>query len=498
MKHTLRLAAAALAAVALAMLGTTVPTANAADPSPIIDPDAAVTLNIHKYLGQTATAGDGTVQDMTGRDWLSGVKFDVYQVADAGVGGTCPSTAWVDLTTNAGWDAAATLNGYVPPQGAVVTSFTYPDPGGHTYCLGTLTRVTTSTSDGTATFPHTGPGLFLVYENLSASTNVQKNGTGTAIDTSVLSPSAPFLVTLPMTDPVSQTSWMYDVHVYPKNQADTVTKTVTDQGTALDPAATGASHTITYTITSSISDQAQDMYRITDTLDTRLTNVNVTVKIDVPAPDGPITLDEGTDYDLTGNFVISNTAYVIPNQAWYDNHYTPEAPGIPSGQVQSKYGSLTITKKESGTSTLVPGAGFTLYKAGEDQVCTSADLTAGNVIFPERFTSDPGGTLTFTGLQLSNFYDGFPAGMSPWNRYCLVETTAPTGYNLLAEPILITIDTAGDVQALDVPNQKKNLGNALPLTGGQGVAVLSIGGALLVGAGLGYYLVFLRRHRNAQ
>ncbi len=43
-----------------------------------------------------------------------------------------------------------------------------------------------------------------------------------------MTPAAPFLVSVPLTDPDNQDNWIYDVHVYPKNSIAGAEKTVTD------------------------------------------------------------------------------------------------------------------------------------------------------------------------------------------------------------------------------------------------------------------------------
>ena len=103
--------------------------------------------------------------------------------------------------------------------------------GGVTYQLTKVDTITTDTN-GIATFTkERGIGLYFVKENLATSTSVTVVGSGEAVNTSSITPSAPFFVTLPMTNPTDLNSWMYDVRVYPKNQTDSITKTVKDKTT---------------------------------------------------------------------------------------------------------------------------------------------------------------------------------------------------------------------------------------------------------------------------
>lgn len=52
--------------------------------------------------------------------------------------------------------------------------------------------------------------------------------------------------------------------------------------------------------------------------------------------------------------------------------------------------------------------------------------------------------------------------------------------------------------AQKIVNQADNLGNRLPLTGGNGIGMLTLLGVGLVGGGSGYYVVSSRRRRQAE
>lgn len=573
MKHTsLRLAAAAATATAIALLTIGAPPAmGAPNPTPtgpasLVDPAAGVQLDIHKFLGiatDPALPNNGTQQTVGDATHipLAGVKFDVYQVFYNAGSGMAGRTNPVDLTTNAGWTAAAAVTGHILTQ-AEITAGQFVI-GATTYYLGTQagSPVTTGT-DGTASFNKSaGAGLYLVNENLPASgTSIQQcptPSTCTAVATSQVSASYPFFVTLPMTNPDTLNTWMYQVHAYPKNQQDTATKTVADQGTqTLEGPGKGGSHDITFTIITSITDgmtvAQMNKYIITDTLDPRLGAPVVTVSID--ADGDPLTTGDRTallpaDYAVTGNVVITlttagitklvaantadaaatvvttitapvltegtgtitNQAYVMPNQAWFDanpgNVGTPTnaTPADPGGVATlTKYGDLRITKAAvpAAAAALLVGAEFAVYLDATPLTgCTATDVTTTglNPVIATA-TTDATATATIMGLQTSDFYNGAP--QAALQQYCLVETKAPSGYNLNPEAIQFTIlygtatPSVPAFQALTVNNEKANLGNNLPLTGGDGVTALSIGGLLLVVGGLAYYLVTSRRRRH--
>lgn len=540
-----RLAAVAISALAVGSLSTTAAMADPGNPYTIggvsqenasnkalVNPSASVQLSIHKILGApTGGVANGTEQQVAGTP-LQGVVFDVYQVQG------------VDLTTNTGWAAATALQAYAISPADIANGYVTVD--GTRYTLAKQPSVTTNAT-GTATFTKpNGVGFYLVNENLAASGTVTNGTTGATVDKSTITGSKPFFVTLPMTNPGDTARWMYDVNVYPKNQSDTIAKAVEDKGTVTSENGNVGAHEVTYTLTSDITDgltgPQMARYEVRDQLDSRLTYVSTAVGIDT---DGNGSADrvlaEGTDYTLanvaeagaTGtkvvvvmtasgleklaaantanasakvvttikatvdeegtNGLIPNKASFIPNQGWADQN-----PGsdIPSPEVKSYYGDVVVTKVDTKTRATLAGADFAIYvdpTPGDGQ-CSASDV-AGTPV--RTVTSNDSGVATFTGLQASNWYNN--AEQTALLSYCLVETKAPTGYNLDAEPHYVTIDyktgTASQAPrvAVEVQDEASNLGNSLPLTGGRGVAALSTLGLVLVGGGVAYYAVSARR-----
>ena len=531
-----------------------------ADNPSLVNPDATVQLNIEKHLGATTgQPNNGTAQTVT-TPKLQGVNFDVYQVVG------------VDLTTNAGWDAAAAAEGVQP--NAAMTQVVI---GGVTY---QLTKVDTITTDatGTATFTKDrGIGLYFVKENLATSTSVTVVGSGEAVNTSSITPSAPFFVTLPMTNPTDLNSWMYDVRVYPKNQADSITKTVKDETTVT------VGKPIEYTLKSTISPvEKLGYYYIADNnayvtvsgvsvaikgatttalngcdgaggstgpcdyvywldsdaseagsqlkiafTDAGLTKLQDAKKADVTAQ--VETVISGTVASVPASGEVPNTGSFIPSSDWYFNNGGtnlppvppteppttpvtppgPDTPGIPSNEVKSYFGNITIDKKLTGGATTdsAVGATFAVYVDPTPTTeCTTADVSAPNTaLMTESITA--GNTVTFAPLRASNWANNAAltaaSDTNGWIQYCVVETKAPSGYNLNAEPFEATIDWATGTSTLTrtatvaITDEKTNLGNQLPLTGGEGIAALSIGGLALVGGGAAYYAVASRKRREA-
>lgn len=538
MKLSHRLMATSLAVVAGA--GVFAPAAHAqlaGNPAAVnpatIDATAATSLNVHKLLGNadaTLPANGTEVNNAPGKP-LSGVVFDLYQVEG------------VDLTTNAGWNAANDLakltltdadvaNGYV--TGASGTQYTLTKIGSQT------------TANGLATFANQGVKLVLVDENLAASTAVT-DADGKAVPTASITESAPFLVTLPMTDPTSRTGWDYSVDTYPKNQSDTLTKQVLDgnKGTAGQDAY-AAGQDLTYRLVSSINNNDTNgdskvtgadiaRYEVADKLPAETTFKSVTVS--VLDADGKATVLDPANYTVdnangtvtvkmtaagldviaavsgghvqtdivatvtapaTGLGEVTNTATFIPSNSWAVTH--ENNPGIPSNEVISKFGDIVIQKTASDTKAGLAGATFAVYSAGDNDTCEDADVTGTPVA--TSADSDAQGMTSIKNLQLSNWYNG--AEQTQLHNWCLVETKAPAGYQLQAKPVQFSLtvpgsvtdlsaayaDTARDDSATDntggnlnVVDTPDNILNHLPQTGGAGMGVAPLAGVgLLVGA----------------
>lgn len=382
-----RLSGAAIAVVAVAGMsgGLAAPVFAAPAPAAAVTVDAnqPAQVSIHKYLGApTGQPNDGSVQNVA-LPPLAGVVFDIYQIAVDG--------QVADLSTNAGLATYAPIAGYQPTAADVAAgTATY---NGHTI---TFTKVGSATTDNTGAAVYAGAKTAYVgVENLAASTTITNGTTGAAVQTASVTPVAPFMFTLPMTT-ADGTGWMYDVNVYPKNASDTVTKTVTDQGTVGTAADNGAVavHQLTYGITGSVTPgmtAAQiGTYVLADKFDSHLTFTGVTVKA------GDTAMVAGTDYTVWINgaqwdgtsaapagatvqvvltqagiqkavdggsvvanmtatvdgagvadaTVIPNTATLMPNQAWWASR-TGGEPYNPAEDTPGSNGGTPVTPNTS-------------------------------------------------------------------------------------------------------------------------------------------------------
>jgi len=488
----LRATGAALAAAALVVLGLSTPAVAAV----LIDPDAEGSITIHKFQTPNIPTGlpnDGTEIDGSGLTPIAGIEFTVNQV-DV-----------IDLSTNSGWEDAVDLSALFDPADAV-GSIT-----GAGYTLGAdLVEVTQA--DGTAVFDELPVGLYLVRETDFSGQ-----------DPAVVTPAAPFLISVPLTDPDDLDNWIYDVHAYPKNPVADVDKTVLDAG------AVALGDAVVWTITADIPNEDATAFRINDDLDARLDYVSTAVSLTggtpalvlgtdyslTPAaaqaggpevvvtflPDGLLKLTANPDKQViveittTANAIgeIANQALIYPNQAAIDD----PAP-LTAGGVESKWGAFTIEKLDEEGDPL-PGAVFSIFASEADALAETNPIELGG---QTTFPADASGLVTFSGLRYTDFADGedtvLADGAPAYRTYWVVEVQAPAGYELLAQPLEIVVDEVSTPVGVDlqVENVPSNAGFSLPFTGGSGamwVYALSIGGFAIA---LTLFLVLGRRRRN--
>jgi fimbrial isopeptide formation D2 family protein/LPXTG-motif cell wall-anchored protein len=312
------------------------------------------------------------------------------------------------------------------------------------------------------------------------------------------------------------------VNVYPKNAVTTATKTVNDAS------AIKLGDAVTWTITSDIPNvNPIDGYRIVDQLDSKLSYTSSTVALSnnsalVLNTDYTVVFDAASntltvDFTATGRAVlaadptakvlvtvnstvstvgeIANTALVYPNAASFT--ITPGQPNGPvvTPPVITKWGDIVLHKKDSQSSAALAGAVFSVYPTQADALAGTNAISVGGA---SSWTTDASGNLVISGLRYSNWANGATVtpGQPGYQSYWLVETKAPSGYELLAQPVETTV-TSNDpsVVTVTINNVPHNAGFQLPLTGGVGTWALTAGGILVL-AGAGLFMVTGRRKRN--
>ena len=130
-------------------------------------------------------------------------------------------------------------------------------------------------------------------------------------------------------------------------------------------------------------------------------------------------------------------------------------------------------------------------------VCSAATAKG---MTPTRtgITTTGSGAALIQDLKLSNYdYTTLkPLTSGSYTVYCLVETKAPTGYNLLAEPLAFTIDQSERPVTVGINDVVTNLGNALPQTGGTGASRIAFFGMILLTGAIALIVRHARRGEN--
>lgn len=483
---------------------------------------------------------------------LEGAKFTVTPVLfDPDGAGPAPA-APIDLTTNEGWEAAKNFlddwdgsttypadyspgtespavttnaNGVAAFPGLTKTLYIVTEtappttpPTGETYTMSSPFAVTLprSTVDGTAwnydvhVFPKNlkSTANKVVIDDRTAGTDsgTSASDTVTYVVTTSIEPG--YVVSTATTGTALTTYWVYDTfdpRLTPPAAADVVvqitkasapTSTTLQMDTDYTVEIVGQKVTVKFTqtgldklVTAKNGDASA---QVVTTFPTTLTDSNCDADVDTPQI-------ECTDI-VDG--VIQNTAYFVPNQSAVDANGTPV--GTPTNEVTSKYNNLKVLKQNSeDSSKLLTGAIFELYQINGTS-CTSTSLAAELAAAPptavkiDTETTDDTGVINWPSLKTSDQYND--TVISTNRNYCLVETTPPPGYVLPTNPYTYVRlpDPDAGVPAFEVEiTNVEESGNELPLTGGAGVAAVSILGLLLIGGGIGYYVVSTRRRRQA-
>ena len=340
----------------------------------------------------------------------------------------------------------------------------------------------------------------------------------------VTKPVDPFYLAVPMTNPTGD-GWLYEINVYPKNDTEgepTINKDVTKLDNNKDTFDFGEVYD--YIIRTSIpADMAKaTQYTITDELDSRLNYLgNVSVKV---FNGEEIALDAATDYTasfkdntltvaltpagcsavagkVSDSLLVTpevrvyfqasiksdagNMGVEIPNDATLD--YTNSIGltfKVESDEVVVYTGGFNLLKVDGNDTTVaLSGAHFTLYRPANVGETADTTLMINEASIPvievSDLVSNENGKASIEGIAYGNYY--------------LVETKAPTGYNLLPDPVKVVVDKDSheDSNAIQVLNFG---GFELPSTGGIGTAVYTLMGSMTMAAS-GMY-IFLKKRED--
>ncbi len=487
---TLRCVLAGISALLLGLCALVVaPGAHASGPDSTGDIEFARlgSISVTK-LTQPDTPGSpgtgGVLPTPAGSDPIEDVEFTLDRIN-------------IDLTVPANWDQLATLT--------AAAAAANKDSG-------FTPRTETTDVAGQAVFNGLPVGVYLVTESNTSAAKVR--GQPTTVSTH----AAPWIVVIPTS---IDNQWEYDIHAYPKNSVEDLSKTV-NEGLA-----TGFGSQLTWPISSTTgklpTGSAYTGYRLVDELDPRLGFLSVS-----DARYNDVLLDPG-DYTVTPSdaaspppavtvtFALTSAGLAKVNansgkvlsfklnteviSAGSDGRIENEVkqytridgkPEIetdsPDPPPFSNWGLLEIVKEDGSNSKALSGAEFQVFASLTDaQNRTNPISVESNGPPTTTFvTGDDGKTTTIIGLLV---------GQDATRDYWIVETKAPPGYVANLTPVQVTIEP-GESKKLTrtIPNTKQNRPN-LPVTGGAGTAAFSIVGLTLLGLAV---LAATRRTRKSR
>lgn len=497
----------------------------AAGDSPLVNKDAKGSLTIHKFGNPTSegqpsgTEADVKDVEANGGQKLEGVGFTVYKINKTADGSTP-----IDVTTNEGLLAASKLKASDFSQGAALKG---------DLPAGVLSEVASGTTgpDGKWNVGKDLPlGAYLVVETSP------KEG---------YDPAVPFIAFVPMTsngkvgDETQGTTWNYDVHAFPKNYKDEEpTKTVKDKDQ------NAGDENLVYTVTGTARQLKPEVkrtqFKVTDQIDPKLEITKVEVKItdkdgaekkalsEADDRDGKFFEGNKVDVDLkpeiaetlaAGDKVVvtittklkaefknatdiaPNTGLVFQNNPDGTENQTPKE----TPKVKTYWGGLKF-KKVDGDRKALQGAEFQIARQAAGQKCSDIDTKKKDSWTPVKgqqggevkttFVSNQDGIVEITGLHVNDFEDNAVVENDKQSHYCLIETKAPKGKELLPEALefkLVATQTAPErvyeLASVQVGANKGEVVNSndttpnLPMTGGAGVGILAAIGAAIVAAG---------------
>ncbi|MFU0614321.1 SpaH/EbpB family LPXTG-anchored major pilin [Gardnerella vaginalis] len=196
-----------------------------------INKDTPVSLSIHKYqgvdIGKHSNGSEITDNSLNGKDPVQGVEFTLYKIQKDGQD--------IDLSKPDGWKKIEVINADNPNPSDYIKKDASDSAKGHVFtktllasgktdASGLVKFVSTGTaSEGTVVNSGLKQSIYLVEETNTDGAKIKGN------PVTVTGRVDPFFVTLPLANSTTKT-WIYDVHVYPKNDTTDVlpTKTASD------------------------------------------------------------------------------------------------------------------------------------------------------------------------------------------------------------------------------------------------------------------------------
>lgn len=234
---------------------------------------------------------------------------------------------------------------------------------------------------------------------------------------------------------------------------------------------------------------------------------NRTMKLDLSEWVKTNQTNKGKEFTVTYYAKVNKDAIVTEKNSAtleYGNQPSETTTTTPSEAKTPTY-PLDINKIKTGTTDMLAGATFKLYKnsvadGNVVKVSAVAEKDGCYVVDPSSNTAE---MVTIKGRIDGKGYNLHLNGLAA-GTYYLVETKAPDGFNKLTDPIKVTITKTGDAEwtiskgdtvvgdkIIDIEN---STGSLLPSTGGTGVIVFAGVAILLV---FGVVVSFIRDKRKA-
>ncbi|WP_353067531.1 SpaH/EbpB family LPXTG-anchored major pilin [Arcanobacterium hippocoleae] len=436
---------------------------------------------MHKFANPSSgNHGNGTelhVPEAPATDPVQGVVFTYAKING------------IDLSNTADWSKLGKLQ--ITSEGQVSLV------GDDTVSSGQAADFQETNVKGEAVVNDLGIGAYVIVEK-SAPSNVTKK-------------SAPFVVTLPY--PNANQSWLYHVHVYPKNTVltseempkkklnnadkvhfagDTIKWTITQKIPQLDVNETLAKFEITDNLPAGVNDITNDSVQVTAPGGAQ-PNIQViggkNAKVSFEGAE-LAKLTSGTTVTVTISAVIAdNISGELSNQAQTninDVTFNSDDPDNPSDDPNAPnatkvtFAKLTINKVNQQNKKLAD-AKFVIWPKPADGQCGNKPETAKEMV---------------TAGELGTVEKQVKVG-----EYCVQETEAPAGYVISEEykaPKNISVTAGG--KTLTITNLK--IGETgtfglpnLPLTGATGALVLTALGAVILAVGANFVILAMRRRR---
>lgn len=434
-------------------------------------------LYIHRYEYDKSftpgTPNDGNEVTITGATPVKDVVFNIYTVATSATNYPSEGAVTVDRISN-------------------TTKFT--DSDGKQFNV-TLKTTATTNASGVATVSNLPKGIYLVVEQTNLNISTQ---------------SLPYIVSVPMTE-ADGDGWISNVHSYPKNgKSIAIEKTLKsepdvklgDTATWEIKAYTGAAvkESKQYIIKdNSITNQSSSVFNYTDTVVVKDDEGNV-----VPATNYSVDYDTTTKelwitFNATGRNYIADFDYIVAtiktkvnqnilnetnrtatnNTTLYfqnrfdDVHtYTDDATvhtaAIKVTKTNSKSQKLQGAKFQIASSQANAEEGRYLRKTSNGDIVDYGDAgySGANVW---ELTTGTNGEVLFEGIDNTNGISSLT-----YKSYWLVETKAPTGYELYGTPIEAKFtssvtESSGYTLGVSVNDEKIPI---LPKTGQDGNRVI--------------------------